>query len=93
MISTVYTHGGTVTGFAGDAFTAVFPLTGKQRGTVYQNALAAAYAVLQSTAQAPSRATKFGEFDLQVLRQVLDNDPHLNQKLRAGAAPARRRGL
>lgn len=43
-------------------FTAVFPLTGKQRGTVYHNALAAAHAVLQSTAQAPSRATKFGEF-------------------------------
>ena len=58
LINAVYSQGGFVTGFAGDAFTAVFP----QPETTPQHALAAALTIQEHMQAKPEQETPYGRF-------------------------------
>ncbi len=58
LINSVYSQGGFVTGFAGDAFTAVFPSS----DTTIQQALAAAVAIQEQMKAKPEQETPYGRF-------------------------------
>ncbi len=61
-INAVYERGGFITGFAGDAFTAVFPM----QPSVVHAACAAALAIRQTFAEIGRQQTKLGDFTLEV---------------------------
>ncbi len=71
MIDTVYACGGIITGFAGDAFTAVFPVadTGAE---AYRRAVAAAWAMHGQFLQTPTQSTRFGVFGFAIKLGVAD---------------------
>ncbi|OQY27833.1 MAG: hypothetical protein B6244_09265 [Candidatus Cloacimonetes bacterium 4572_55] len=73
LINAVYAHHGIVTGFAGDAFTALFPMNRDPKGFwkplgshAYRLSLAAAHAIQKNIATQSIRQTKFGEFDFAI---------------------------
>ncbi len=78
LVTAVYAHGGIVTGFAGDAFTALFPLqpftekdhdhdrAASDEMISYKNAVAAARSVQQNILHNPLRTTRYGEFTFAV---------------------------
>ena len=73
LVNAIYAYGGILTGFAGDAFTAVFPFQkGKNDDLTYQSALAAAFSVKQSFLDNSERATKFGLFSFAVKIGIAD---------------------
>ncbi len=84
LVTAVYAHGGIVTGFAGDAFTALFPLQSVFEGDQvadahddlagYKNAVAAARTVQQNILHNPLRATRYGEFTFAVKVGVGDGE-------------------
>ncbi len=58
LVDQVYTHGGFITTFAGDAFTALFP----HSEDAYQHALAAAVGIQQHMSSHPVQNTPYGRF-------------------------------
>ncbi|MFN2137333.1 MAG: tetratricopeptide repeat protein [Candidatus Promineifilaceae bacterium] len=62
LVKTVFEQGGFVTGFAGDAFTAVFPVTGG-RAPAEQRALAAASQMQQTMVAVANQITRYGHFN------------------------------
>ncbi len=71
-VQSVYQHGGWITNFAGDAFTALFPLKGdpkglrKPLGSVPAHALTAAAEIQRFFAANPVYRSKYGDFDFAV---------------------------
>ncbi|MFP4643847.1 MAG: adenylate/guanylate cyclase domain-containing protein, partial [Spirochaetales bacterium] len=65
MIEAVHEHGGFVSGFAGDAFTAVFPVDGRSTGA-YLHATAAALTCQATANREHMQHTRFGEFPLEI---------------------------
>jgi class 3 adenylate cyclase len=63
LVAEVYTQGGFVTTFAGDAFTAVFPL---REAATPQHALAAATFIQDFFARQGRLATRYGQFEMGV---------------------------
>lgn len=69
LVEAVYTHGGFIAGFAGDAFKAVFPgLTSDS----YLHALATAEQIRSHMAAHPNHETKYGIFDFLVRLSIGD---------------------
>ncbi|MEM7110980.1 MAG: tetratricopeptide repeat protein [Chloroflexota bacterium] len=66
LVQTVYTHGGFIAGFAGDAFKAIFPLGDAGETAVYARAFAAAAHIRQHMMQHKTHTTRYGSFDLVV---------------------------
>lgn len=71
LVDAVYAHGGAITGFAGDSFTALFPTEGAADGTAVDErcmmrALAAATAMREHLASSHHVATPWGAFDIGV---------------------------
>ena len=64
-VQSVYAHGGFIIGFAGDAFTALFPIK-RPRSPVARRALAAAVEIQRFFAEHPVYQSKFGTFDFGV---------------------------
>lgn len=64
LVHAVYAHGGLITNFAGDAFTALFPATATGLQDVALSALTAAWETQQAMAQHAQRATPYGTFTL-----------------------------
>ena len=62
LIHSVYEQGGFITGFAGDAFTAVFP-EGIDQVPAHTHALAAAWQIQQHMSANNRQQTRFGVFD------------------------------
>lgn len=71
LVEAVYGHGGFITGFAGDAFTAVFPVTAAAAGEKihtpssaqpHWRALAAGLAMQRQMQEEPLRQTAWGDF-------------------------------
>lgn len=63
LICSVYDHGGFISNFAGDAFTALFPVkNGDQSGV--KNCIAAAWGIKRNMAETPVRSTPYGEFEI-----------------------------
>lgn len=69
LVDIVYRHGGFVTAFAGDAFTAIFPTT---MPNAYQYALVAAWQIQQVIAKQPRQETRFGVFPFAIKVAVAD---------------------
>ena len=69
LVAEVYTQGGFVTTFAGDAFTVVFPL--KKEVAVVQHALAAATFIQDFFARQGRFVTRYGQFEMGVKVQIL----------------------
>jgi class 3 adenylate cyclase len=69
LVEIVYTHGGFVAGFAGDAFKAVFPIA---LGQAHQRAILAAWQIRRQMAQHPTQATRVGDFAFDVKVCVAD---------------------
>lgn len=67
LINAVHAHHGLITGFAGDAFTALFPWDHFETPEMgYRHALAAAEFIRRHFMEQPQRPTKFGEFPFAV---------------------------
>lgn len=67
LVDAVYAHGGSITGFAGDSFTAVFPADGPAAdGACVARALAAATAMRGHLAEHRRYETPWGGFDIGV---------------------------
>ena len=62
LIYSVYEQGGFITGFAGDAFTAVFP-EGNDSAPAHMHALAAAWQIQQHMSANNHQPTRFGAFE------------------------------
>jgi class 3 adenylate cyclase/tetratricopeptide (TPR) repeat protein len=60
LVKPVYEHGGLITGFAGDAFTALFPLDGDPSGVL--KAFAAAWRMQQAMSPVIRHSTVYGDF-------------------------------
>ncbi|MEM7119510.1 MAG: tetratricopeptide repeat protein, partial [Chloroflexota bacterium] len=71
LITAVYAHGGFVSGFAGDAFTAIFPNVDSQ-STLY--ALATAQQIREHVAQHASYDTPFGTFQFSLRTSIALGD-------------------
>ncbi len=65
MVRSVYGHGGFIVGFAGDAFTALFPIK-RPRQPIARQALAAASEIQRFFAGHPVYRSKYGDFDFGV---------------------------
>jgi predicted ATPase/class 3 adenylate cyclase/Tfp pilus assembly protein PilF len=63
LIRSVYEHGGFIVTFAGDAFTALFPLEGSQTRACW-DALAAAWNIQRRMADVAQQTTPYGTFSL-----------------------------
>lgn len=63
LVESVYAYGGFIVGFAGDAFTALFPLDGPRAGR-RARALAAAWRIQQQVTEAAKQATPYGTFSI-----------------------------
>ncbi len=59
----IYEQGGFIVGYAGDAFTALFPL-GADPAAALQRALAAAWTIQQQMAAEPLHSTEYGDFPI-----------------------------
>jgi predicted ATPase/class 3 adenylate cyclase len=59
----IYEQGGFIVGYAGDAFTALFPLEGNS-AIVLQQALAAAWIIQQRITAEPLHSTEYGDFPI-----------------------------
>jgi len=71
----IYEHGGFVATFAGDAFTALFPITDSaepQRSAVYHHAVTAAWQCNQFVKNNERQNTRFGQFTFAVRLSVAD---------------------
>jgi class 3 adenylate cyclase len=67
LIEPIYGHGGFVTGFAGDAFTALFPTNRfPEEREAYNHALAAAIAIRQHMVTYPVHNTPYGGFPFAI---------------------------
>lgn len=66
LVSGVYARGGWITGFAGDAFIAVFPLAGETQTGALQAALSAAAFIQDHVRTRATLSTLFGVFNLGV---------------------------
>jgi predicted ATPase/class 3 adenylate cyclase len=67
LIDSIYLHGGYIIGFAGDAFTAVFPTTHHviiTHAPAAQRAVSAAILIQQTTASQDRYETPFGSFEI-----------------------------
>ncbi len=65
MIETVHEHGGFISGFAGDAFTAVFP-SSEEPARIPAHSAAAALACQATANKEHIQHTSFGEFSLEI---------------------------
>ncbi|MDX1412800.1 MAG: adenylate/guanylate cyclase domain-containing protein, partial [Candidatus Promineifilaceae bacterium] len=63
LVRTVFGHGGFVTNFAGDAFSAVFPAQENDPALASLNALAAAWQIQQHMKDNARQVTRFGSFE------------------------------
>lgn len=59
----IYEQGGFIVGYAGDAFTALFPL-GADPTETFERALAAAWAIQRQMAAEPVHSTEYGDFPI-----------------------------
>lgn len=66
LVNQVYAYGGFVAGFAGDAFTAIFPLEGVEEGVIYRRVLTAGVNIQQHMQQHPTYQTPYGTFAFSV---------------------------
>ncbi len=68
LVEVVYGHGGIITTFAGDAFTALFPLMedSSLNANAPLSATAAAHFIQQNFVEKPTRPTRFGDFAFAV---------------------------
>ena len=66
LVSAVYAHGGFITTFAGDAFTALFPTDDLQNQDTYLRALAAAVIIQDYMRENPTQQTPYGNFPFSV---------------------------
>lgn len=75
LVHQVYAHGGFITGFAGDAFTALFP---KERfdphQAAYPHALAAACRIQEQVAAHPNQHTPYGDFSFGIKLGLADGE-------------------
>ena len=62
LVEQVYGHDGYITTFAGDAFTALFPIAPDEPHLAYQHALAAAIGIQQHMGANPVQDTVYGRF-------------------------------
>ncbi|OQY28493.1 MAG: hypothetical protein B6244_07010 [Candidatus Cloacimonetes bacterium 4572_55] len=78
LVNAIYAHDGIITGFAGDAFTALFPFSSTESKletkTVYRRAFAAAYTIHRRMADNPYRKNRFGTFFFGVKVGVASGD-------------------
>ena len=65
LIESIYQHGGFICNFAGDAFTALFPVD-KNAGLMHRHALAAAWHIQHQLEAMPEQATPYGHFNFTV---------------------------
>lgn len=65
LVAAVYAQGGFVVGYAGDAFTAVFPEQEERAAAIFR-CLAAAQTIQRHTAEHPFVATAFGRFPISI---------------------------
>ncbi|MGD2077331.1 MAG: AAA family ATPase, partial [Chloroflexota bacterium] len=65
LVRSIFEHGGFVTNFAGDAFSAVFP-TEENSGDSVRSALAAAWQMQQTMALSTEHPTPYGSFTMSV---------------------------
>lgn len=61
----IYEQGGFIVGYAGDAFTALFPLTDDRPGAI-RRAIAAAWAIQRQMEAEPIHTTEYGVFSISV---------------------------
>ncbi len=65
LVEAIYSHDGFITAFAGDGFTAVFPVH-PELPAAARNACSAAQIIQRRFSQNPSRTTPFGQFDFAI---------------------------
>lgn len=66
LVDQVYAYGGFVAGFAGDAFTAIFPLEEAEEGVICRRVLTAGVNIQQHMQQHPTYQTPYGTFSFSV---------------------------
>jgi predicted ATPase/class 3 adenylate cyclase len=69
LIEIIYTRGGFVAAFAGDAFTAIFPI---QDANAYLRATLAAWQINQTVVDNPTQITHFGRFNFAIKVSLAD---------------------
>ncbi len=79
LVEAVYAYNGFITGFAGDAFTAIFPTSADTRPQTQEahflpSALAAALHIQQQMQAHPLRSTPFGDFPFAVKLGLADGE-------------------
>lgn len=66
LVQAVYTQGGFITGFAGDAFTAVFPTDTPREPHAFYRVLTAAVTMQQYLRDNPTQQTSYGDFHFSI---------------------------